>query len=107
VVSGSSKEQTMTISFEILSKLLSEAKGKGSTDLVKQLGTKVSSDVKAKKTTEGSLYNTWKEALGEKDRGYHKVKGRHALSNVVFAHLFMVEGYICFLKCMNIYTCLV
>jgi len=35
VVNGSSKEQTMTISFEILNKLLNEGKGKGSTNLVK------------------------------------------------------------------------
>jgi hypothetical protein len=46
VVRGSFKEQITTISFEILNKLLSEAKGKGSTNLVKQLGTKLNSDVK-------------------------------------------------------------
>lgn len=100
----------MTISFEILSKLLSKAKGKGSTNLVKQLGTKVSSDakvVKPKKPPKVCFTTLGRKLQGKKNRGYHKVKGQHALFNVVFSHLFMAESYICFFKCMNIYTCLV
>ncbi len=49
MVSGNSKEKNVTISFEILSKLLSEAKGKSSIDLMKQLGTRVNSDAKVVK----------------------------------------------------------
>jgi hypothetical protein len=49
VVNGSSKEKNVTSSFQILNKLLSEAKGKGSTNLVKQLGTRVNNDVKVVK----------------------------------------------------------
>ncbi len=49
MVSGNSKEKNVTISFEILSKLLNEAKGKNSIDLVKQLGTRVNNDAKVVK----------------------------------------------------------